>query len=567
MQSYQFINYNDKTNSEHIKRHANHNAILCFDFEDSITPSDKQFYRKCFNHIIENLTPSVPEAKIGLRINNDHSELTRDLNTISNHHFNSIFFPKVETVEDIEYARMTLIQHNVTFDELIPIIETKAALSNLDNIVKATLPKVNFFGFGHCDYNLSINAFPFFHQDSIEYWKWVNRICSIILPKGFGLINSAYLDLHNDLFFKSMLQHLYDIFGEKAAQTALTNRQSKLIKNFNPATNHISFNKLIKHRLDLGVPESFDKQLINDFEKDRNNKAFSILEKNKVMISPHEYLAAKSYLKKIRLKSINLTFVGGCFPVQYDMLIEDIFHQRLKRKIENEYQVELNINIIRYERFKTCLDKIRKYHKSNPIDILVFHIRPEPFLRLVKIYYRFINHNGKLRHSLNISFLKILNPEKFDILFSERAVNPQLNQRERWLHKLLVDLNYRVGRLFGNVKYAQKKYFELTANILEYCKNSNIKPIILGIGCRNNTSYAPTLCYNLDNNLKIRLKGQNISFIEGFNKNSENISQFFQEDGIHASEKYHELISEKLFLEIRKEIKITSNSMGNNIML
>jgi len=547
MKAYQFINYNNQTNIEHIKKYAKHQAILCFDFEDSIKPSDKQYYRNCFKNIITNIIPNISPVNIALRINSDVLELTRDLESVSNNFINSILLPKIETVEQIEKIAKLLAKKNINYNELVPIIETKKALMNIQEIVNSLPPKIVRLGFGHSDYNLDIRAFPFFHQNSIEYWKWINKIYSAVSQKNLTILNSPYLELENHSFFKSMLNNLYKIFGSEVGQTALTNRQSEIINQFNPDNDHINFNKLIKHRLDLRVPENYEKQLIDNYERNNKNKTFSILGENKILISPHEYLAAKNYSAAKKSKSINFTFVGGCFPVQIDNLFEDLFHQKLKRKIEGEYEINFNINIIRYERFDTCLKKIKTYNESFPIDILVFHIRPEPFLRLVKFYYKYLNINGELEKSLNFASFKMSKAEKNNILNFEKGIIYNSYKEETWFRKLLIDLNYIIGRYFGNLKYAINRYYELTFEISKYCKQANIKIIVLGIGYRNNTPYAKILCNRLNNYLQNNFANQDVLYIENLSLVSRNTDQYFQNDGIHASDKYHELIAEVLF--------------------
>ncbi len=556
MKAYQFINYNDHTNIEHIKKYAKHQAVLCFDFEDSIKTSEKQYYRNCFKDIITKIIPNVPSAKIGLRINSEALELKKDIEAISNNFINSVLIPKIETVEQIEIIRNLLEQKNIIYDELVPIIETKKALMNLDAAVNSLPPKIMRLGFGHCDYNLDIKVFPFFHQNCIEYWKWIKKIYSIISPKGLTVLNSPYLELENFSFFQSMLHCLYNIFGSEVGQTAVTTRQTELINQFNPVNDHIDINKLIRHRLDLRIPDNFEKQMIENFENNKKNKTFSILGKNVILISPHEYLAAKNYLVTKKSKSINLTFVGGCFPVQNDILFEDMFHQKLKRRIESEYKINFNINIIRYEKFNTCLKKIKIYNESFPIDILVFHVRPEPFLRLVKMYYRYLNNNGKLKRSLNVPILNMSNSEKYDNLNFEKGIIYTTYKEETRFHKLLIDLNYIFGRLLGNLKYAFGKYYGLTLDIANYCRQTNIKLLILGIGYRNNTPYAKILCKRLNKYLQSKFANQNISYIENMSLISRNIDQYLQDDGVHASDKYHKLIAETLFNELKYHINI-----------
>jgi len=236
-------------------------------------------------------------------------------------------------------------------------------------------------------------------------------------------------------------------------------------------------------------------------------------------------------------------------------LFEDLFHQKLKRKIENNFDVTFGINIIRYERFNTCLNKIIVYNKSNPIDFLIFHIRPEPFLRLVKFYYKYLNYNGKRKYSLNIPLLKLLAPEKYDILILGRQFYSAPKPNNSKFHKFLVDLNYKAGNFLGNTKFALEKYFELVADIANYYQNSNIKLLLLGPALRTNTSYEPILCKILNDFIIEKSKNNNIEFIDGLGSYAENFDTFLDNTGIHVTGQYHEMIAERLYNRLSKEIE------------
>jgi citrate lyase beta subunit len=567
MDIYYFVKYNNETNFKHIQKYAKTNAILCFDFEDSIkswinpgidSELQKQ-YRNYFKWIYENLISQISSVKIGLRINNNYPELKKDIRTISTFRINSILIPKVETSTQIRIVEELLSENKVIYNELIPIIESSKGIFNLSEIIESSPQKISKIGFGHCDYNFSSDIFPFFHQNSQEYWKWITKISSIAVQYNIEIINSPYLELENSSFFQSMLFHLDELFGENFGQFTLTTKQTVICNTFKLQKKQHSFNKLLDSRLDLYVPEQFAIELVNKYESENNNKGFTVSKADRILISPQEYLSAKSYITKNKLATINFTFVGGCFPVQHNILFEDLFHQKLRRKLENLNQVKLNINIIRYERFNTCLSKIITYHKSNPIDMLVFHIRPEPFLRLVKFYYKYLNNNGKLKHSLNIPLLKIINPENYDLLISGRRFERIFKQNDSRFHKRLVDLNYKTGNFFGNTKYALKKYFELVSNIINYCHSSTIKIIILGPALRSNTSFEPILCQELNGYIKNRLNDKNIAYIDGLDKYSDNFESLFHSNGIHAKETYHELISDKLYNEFKKEKDLICN--------
>ena len=562
MQIYFFIKYNSETTIEHILKLAKTDAVLCFDFEDSIynwiNPVNnaelKQNYRNYFKNIVNTIIPQISEIKIGLRINSNLDEIKKDIESISTLKINSILIPKVETPDQIKIIEQLLSENKVLFDELIPIIETPIGINNLTEIIDSVPSKISKIGFGHCDYNLSINAFPFFHQNNRVYWKWISKISSITIPDNITFLNSPFFELENFSFFESMLNYLHELFEDNVGQFTLTSKQSTFCKNYIYSKNKNSFINSLEERLNFNIQEQYLRQLINKFENENNNKGFTISKEDKILISPQEYITAKSIYNTRNLKKINFTFVGGCFPVQHNILFEDLFHQKLKKKIESTFNVNFNINIIRYERYNNCLNRIINDNESNPIDVLVFHIRPEPYLRLVKFYYKYVNNNGDRKYSFTIPFLKIIRPEKYDFLVLGRRYNVSTNQNNSQLHKALIDINYKTGNFLGNTKYALKKYFELVSDVINYCQNKNIKLILLGPTLRFETTFEPTLCNELNAYFKNKLGSTNVSYIDCIDNISKNHEQFFNSNGIHVNEKFHELIATSIQQELKRII-------------
>lgn len=564
MYIYQFIKYNNATTFEHLLKYAKSGAVICFDFEDSIcnwlkTPQEsseiKKYYRNCFKTIATTIAPGISDIKIGVRLNSDFTELSRDLNAISNLKIQSVIIPKVSNPEQLLIADKSLNDANVAYDELIPIIESKSGLSGFQEIISSVPQKIRKVAFGHCDYNLSINAFPFFHQDSCEYWKWADRMCSFASDFGITYINSVFLQLGNDSFFRSMLNHLNKLCGENFGQATLTSRQSELCNTYKKFTDSVPFTNLIDNRLDVKGPENYAKAFIRSFEDENKNRGFTIIPEEKRFLSPQEYSAARHYLTSGRLKKINLTFVGGCFPVQDNILFEDLFHQVLKREIESRYKIGLNFNIIRYERFDSCMKKISGYNRNNPINILIFHIRPEPFLRLVKFYYKYSDNNGKIKRSFTIPFLSSAKPEKYDLLILNRRFNSRTKTNDSKFHKFLINFNYRTGSLLGNELNAQRKFLNLINNVVDYCKSSRITPVLLGPALRTNTSYEPILCMRLNNFIKSSLENSNTIFINGTDVYTDKNEPLFHFNGILANEKYHELIGERICRAIKPHME------------
>jgi len=565
MDIYHFVKYNEHCSLDNLVKKNKSNAILCFDLEDSIqnifnppqNASLKAYHRDILRNTICHSKIISENSRIGVRINaSNTTEQQLDIDSLVGlKKIHTVFLPKTENTQQITNLINELDFKKINYIEIIPIIESKSGLANLTNIGKINSEKIKSIAFGHCDYNFDVTTFPFFHQNSREYWTWVEKIVSTIKPFGLRFVNSPFLELDNDLFFEEMISSLKYICGVNYGQITLTFKQSMICKAFNKRPTAY-FHK-IPHRLDMRVNDFYAESFIESFQNENNNFGFTISEKKRILLSPQEYQASLNYLKQKKLPEINFTFVGTCFPVQGNISFDSRFHQLVKRRIESKFNARFNINIIRYERLSKCLEKIVKYKAVHPIDILVFCVRPTPILRITKLSYKHIDVAGKTKRSFNLPFLGLLNPEKYDLLSIEKKFflfndNNEPSQSST----ALVNLNYILGMLLGNNRYAMNKYLNLINEIINFCKQENILLVIMGTAIRTNTKMEHFLSKKLDTFIKKSLVISKDNFISGSDtiKDGRNL---FHDDGIHATEYYHELIADKLSENIER--KITDN--------
>lgn len=548
MRVYHFIKYNHQTTIKHLHHHHFHDhVVLCFDFEDGIqdikdhsnTISLKDKHRQYFKSIVKKTNTNL---KIGVRLNtSDNEELKKDILTIRGLNLHAIFLPKIGHRIQLLKLMSLLAENDIIYKEIIPVIENKNGLNNIDEILE--IDNINNIAFGHCDYNLSLNIFPFFHQENFEYWRWVNRLINKANKNKVNFINSPYLSNNHMAFFSSMLHHLDRLTYGHFGQICLSNRQTKIC--LNNTIDPPNFDKLLHNRKRLYPMASEVEGIIHDFEKYNTGKGLSKT-KNRI-ISYQEYICAKKHAPFIEQKKINLAFVGGCFPVQHNILFEDIFLTKMMEQVNNGCQLKVQIDIIRYERLSSVLEKIKKLNSNHQLDYLIFSIRPEPYLRLIKFYYKYLDHQGKLRHSLNIPWLNIINPEKYDILTLGRKYDLKTAIRTSKATKYLVDKNYFLGKLVGNQANALKKFTELIAEIEAYALLHKIRLILLGPPLRANSPYEPTLCMDLDHHIKNNYA--HLTYINGLMDYFEG-QTLFQENRIHVNELYHHLQAENLSKEI-----------------
>ncbi|OQC37682.1 MAG: hypothetical protein BWX63_00901 [Bacteroidetes bacterium ADurb.Bin041] len=100
--------------------------------------------------------------------------------------------------------------------------------------------------------------------------------------------------------------------------------------------------------------------------------------------------------------------------------------------------------------------------------------------------------------------------------------------------------------MIGNKIYALKSYYQTVKGIIDFCNEKSIKYIILGPNRRNNSYLEPSLCKSLG--LYIPSKIDKQTYVVGYEKDK--TRKMNQENGIHATQDYHDLIAKKLYKTI-----------------
>lgn len=558
--AFYFTKYNTHTTSEHFLNYSKEKTVICFDLEDSancwLNKENNAFLknekRKILTSLLSEWGNKLTETKTGVRINTSGSpEQLKDicaLKQITNISF--IIIPKVNSVSDIDTTIENLLKNNLIFSEIIPVIESKEGLSNL-NVILKTFPQIRKIFFGHYDYNLDIKAFPFFHQNSIEYWKWVLKLIEISKLHNVLFINSPYTKLNDQSYFKSMLKYLSTITKGEFGQATMNSAQTHSCNEFQ-SSESTQVESIARNRHTYRYDQQDLKNIIETFENENNGMAFSLIKDNEIL-SPHEYECAKYHLERSGDYSVNLLFVGGCFPVQYNIFPEDTFHFLLKKRIEENKGINLNVDIIRYERFKKCFEKIKLLNAKQEMKYIVFHIRHEPILRLIKFIYKYQDDEFRKRWSVNLSFLQDSNPEKFDMMNLVRHNNPN-RKSKTFLKSTFINANYLSGWAAGNFRSAIRKYFEMIKQLIEFCNDNKIKLFIIGPPKRIEFISEYFISVKLEKYFTKELQKLNVDYINGFVDHKVGDLRYFNEDGKHATEEYHKLIADALYEKISTDL-------------
>jgi len=231
---------------------------------------------------------------IGIRINSiDDQNFKKDinlLNTINGKiNWDCIFLPKTETRAQILKCIRILKKNKIKFGEVIPIVESRKGIKNLEIILASRTRKIfSRVAFGHCDYYLDCGIFPFPHHNSPSFWDKTKKIIKIIEKRGYTFVNSPVLELTNTRLFNKTLSKLKKTCKKEFSQVTLNLHQSQLCRDFKKA-----FRVKFPEQKEFNPRQILSAYLSNII----SGRSFVVTRREKKIISPQEYIAAVNYLK------------------------------------------------------------------------------------------------------------------------------------------------------------------------------------------------------------------------------------------------------------------------------
>lgn len=306
--AYHFINYRQDRLKEYLKYIQDDNSVICFDLEDSIQDvfqpeRNSRLKQSCRDFIKDYFFKNEMSLDFlfGLRLNSFHSdEFAKDIDLlleISNKtRISSLFLTKAESITELTELNRILDEKKINCDEIVAVIETKKGFDKLTEIVSVEIKRLKKIAFGHCDFNLDNGIFPFHHQNSAEYWEWIDRILKVIVSKRaarLGFINSPYLELDDDEGFLNMLSGMRELCKEKFFQITLTHNQTRLCRE-QFSNGKLKFEFKNENILDI---KEYALKITKDFNDHSLRNSFVLSGEKRKLISPHEFKASENYLR------------------------------------------------------------------------------------------------------------------------------------------------------------------------------------------------------------------------------------------------------------------------------
>ncbi len=288
-----------------LKNYDSYKISIILDLEDSVqdlfskklTNELKKIGRKGLIYLAEKKIKI--KNKIYVRINgidtSDHKKDLEVLKLVENQGLliEGVFLPKVEKFEEVKKVYDNFSNTNKRI-KIVPIIESKIGVKNLENILKKDKNNIiSHVHYGHFDYCLDANIWPFpepYHQ---EYWKSVGDIIKISNKYNKYFIQTPFPLIKNYSLFWSMIKYMKEKYKLKKIFLSLVNYD----KNFILEPKKVKNLRLKKISKNLKNNLIFAKKIYDEYISYKSTKkSFSLSSKR--FIPPHQFLMAKLFLKQ-----------------------------------------------------------------------------------------------------------------------------------------------------------------------------------------------------------------------------------------------------------------------------
>jgi citrate lyase beta subunit len=301
-----------------VKRLNAAGVMSILDLEDSAQdPFDKDKTRdlkiNARNNFLELVNSKTWEGdefsrSIYIRVNSNKTNFFKDDIKAVLNIFNSgfpisgIFLPKVESTDQIQEAHSLIGQHTSPNNqagslEIIPMIETASGMENLAEMLESDKNRELFskIHYGHFDYCLDANLWPFPDPNQDSFWSLVEPMISLILSYNKTYIHTPFPFPYNiDLFWASS-RHLLNLFPNRDIWACTLNSELSLSEE----SDDLGPLKIVTCDTSSEHKEKEAKIIQEHFLAGRaNRRSFGI--SNNRFIPPHQFFAAEEYLKNIK---------------------------------------------------------------------------------------------------------------------------------------------------------------------------------------------------------------------------------------------------------------------------
>src|SRR5262245_25484797 len=208
-----------------------------------------------------------------------------------------VMVPKVESTNEVATAAARIAQLGLPPEALIPIVETRAGLADLDAILAtARAACVEWLVFGLYDFVLDTAWWPLPDHEGDELWAIVGPLVERVENAGLKYVDPPYARLEDDAGLSRILHRLTRTCRGEFGALTVGLRQAAAANRF--ATGGALATLPGETTAQRSDPLDLARRVVDVYNaRSRTDTSFTLDRPSGLFISPHAYVVARRYLE------------------------------------------------------------------------------------------------------------------------------------------------------------------------------------------------------------------------------------------------------------------------------
>jgi len=209
-----------------------------------------------------------------------------------------IVLPKLETELDLVDCLAAIRTHKVACRSIVPIVETRRAMANLGELLVAfRRAGIEWVVYGHYDLGLDSGWWPFPEHNEPAFWDHVEPLIARIEAAGLRYVHPPYFHIHDDAGLARILARLRHVCRREFGILTIGLQQASMASRLREGG---GLPGAEPEGTPADDPVALARRIADAYlTTQRPGVGFALDPRTGEFISPHLYLAARDYLRKV----------------------------------------------------------------------------------------------------------------------------------------------------------------------------------------------------------------------------------------------------------------------------
>jgi hypothetical protein len=254
----------------------------------------------------------------------------------------------------------------------------------------------------------------------------------------------------------------------------------------------------------------------------------------------------------------SILVVSGCMALQDqskgNIDHSSLYHHIVKKQGLEDFDISLDFEILRSERFSTCLPKLKEAFRKKTYDMVIFQVRGNHYLKTIKLFGFYTDSSTQTR-KLTFNLLRWRESafEEHKPAITQSSLKKSSSSRSlysRFLRALKTTFhqtNSAIGLIVGNQRIAYRTYLGLIKAVIEFSTNNLVPIMFIGVTSRPNNKIENHMAKNLNRKISQYLRQQQHTYVDIFGDlTSDGVYKFSSDFKISLNEYGHQELANKL---------------------